>query len=183
MKPLMQRAKQSSLNEPRMTYRQLEKQNRLGKELLMRVTKQLTAAKDESRALLAQLKVANAILAILIQQHLLNNPSDAYGAITVSKELIQETLQTKTVSWKEAEDKALQLFVVEVANEDVKEGPATASDEGEGTSGASVENVEGTEAGEQVQEQEGDIERHNIPQSKRSEQVYTVVDATEIGEH
>jgi hypothetical protein len=99
----------------RVTYAQLEKQNKLGKELLMKVSKELTGAKNESRALYSQLQVANAMLAILIGEN-------TRESVTISKELIQDVLKTKTVSWKETEDKGLQLFLTEIKTDAVADG-------------------------------------------------------------
>lgn len=159
------------MNEKKMSYRQLEKQNRLGKELIMRVTKQLSASKEESRALMAQLQVSEAILAILIAEN-------GRESVTITKELIQDVLSTKKVSWRETEGKDLQLFLQEVeineTNDTASEG---ASQDGEDNNSRSSETSgEATE----VQEQESGSGRNNIPQPERSKKVYRAKDTSKI---
>lgn len=92
----------------RVTYAFLEKQNRLGKELLMRVTKQLSQKHREIEALTSQLKVSQSIIGMLAEA----------DTRSIDRAELSEFIKTKQVTWDLVDEgKAIQIIVKEADTE------------------------------------------------------------------
>lgn len=78
---------------------QSERHVKNGKELIMRVTKQLKAALDYRKVLEAQLQSAQAIIGAIIM-HTESDMEDGSKAIVINKSEVEEIINTKTIEWK-----------------------------------------------------------------------------------